>query len=81
MDLVQLAESAKAQFSACDYSDHLALVRAYDGWKDAERQQSGYEYCWKNFLSAQTIRAIVFLWKLFFYLLNDTGLIDMKTED
>ena len=81
MDFVQLVDSVKAQFYACDYSDHLALVRAYDGWKDAERQQSGYEYCWKNFLSAQTIRAIDFLRKLFLYLLNDTGLIDMKTED
>ncbi|KAK3007792.1 hypothetical protein RJ639_013676 [Escallonia herrerae] len=29
----QLAESAKAQFSGREYSDHLALVRAYDGWK------------------------------------------------
>ena len=81
MDFVQLVDSAKAQFYACDYSDHLALVWAYDGWKDAERQQSGYEYCWKNFLSAQTMRAIDSLRKQFFYLLKDTGLIDQKTED
>ncbi|XP_037496022.1 DExH-box ATP-dependent RNA helicase DExH3, partial [Jatropha curcas] len=57
-DKKDLAESAKVQFSARYYSDHLALVRAYDGWKDAEKQQSGYEYCWKNFLSAQTMKAI-----------------------
>ncbi|KAJ6340358.1 hypothetical protein OIU77_008171 [Salix suchowensis] len=42
-DKKDLAESAKAQFSARDCSDHLALVRAYNGWKDAERQQSGHE--------------------------------------
>ncbi|KAJ6759888.1 ATP-DEPENDENT RNA HELICASE [Salix purpurea] len=41
-DKKDLAESAKAQFSARDCSDHIALVRAYNGWKDAERQQSGY---------------------------------------
>lgn len=73
---MQLAESAKAQFSSRDYSDHLALVRAYDGWKDAEMHQSGYEYCWKNFLSAQTLKAIDSLRKQFFYLLKDTGLLD-----
>ena len=33
---MQLAESAKLQFSRRDYSDHLAIVRAYDGWREAE---------------------------------------------
>ncbi|KAF8390072.1 hypothetical protein HHK36_024593 [Tetracentron sinense] len=74
--LAFLAESAKAQFAARDYSDHLALVRAYDGWRDAERQQSGYEYCWRNFLSAQTLKAIDSLRKQFRFLLKDTGLVD-----
>ena len=54
--LVQLAGIAKASFSAKDYSDHMALVRAYEGWKDAEREGSAYEYCWRNFLSAQTLQ-------------------------
>ncbi|KAF8393968.1 hypothetical protein HHK36_020170 [Tetracentron sinense] len=74
--LAFLAESAKAQFAACGYSDHLALVRAYDGWRDAERQQSGYENCWRNFLSAQTLKAIDSLRKQFRFLLKDTGLVD-----
>lgn len=73
---MQLAESAKAQFSARDFSDHLTLFRAYEGWKDAERNQSGYEYCWKNFLSAQTLKAIDSLRKQFFHLLKDSGLVD-----
>lgn len=72
---LQLAESAKSQFSCRDYSDHLALVRAYDGWKDSEREHSGYEYCWKNFLSAQTLKAIDSLRKQFLFLLKDTGLV------
>ncbi|KAM7471108.1 hypothetical protein LguiA_009291 [Lonicera macranthoides] len=75
-DKKDLADSAKAQFSAREFSDHLALVRAYDGWKDAERKQSGYEYCWRNFLSAQTLKAIDSLRKQFLSLLRDTGLID-----
>jgi len=77
---MQLAESAKAQFAARDYSDHLALVRAYEGWKDAETQQAGYEYCWRNFLSSQTLKAIESLRKQFLYLLKDIGLVNDKPE-
>ncbi|KAL0380131.1 UNVERIFIED_CONTAM: DExH-box ATP-dependent RNA helicase DExH3 [Sesamum angustifolium] len=75
-DKKDLAESAKAQFSARDFSDHLALVRAFEGWKDAEREQSGYEYCWRNFLSVQTLKAIDSLRKQFLYLLKDVGLVE-----
>ncbi|XP_010279410.1 PREDICTED: DExH-box ATP-dependent RNA helicase DExH3 [Nelumbo nucifera] len=78
-DKKEVAESAKAQFSAQDYSDHLALVRAYDGWKDAERKEGGYEYCWRNFLSLQTMKAIDSLRKQFISLLKDTGLVDDTT--
>ncbi|XP_050258468.1 DExH-box ATP-dependent RNA helicase DExH3 isoform X3 [Quercus robur] len=80
-DKKDLAESAKAQFAAHNYSDHLAVVRAYEGWKDAERTQSGYEYCWRNFLSAQTLKAIDSLRKQFFFLLKDTGLVDQNPEN
>ncbi|KAK9276788.1 hypothetical protein L1049_006324 [Liquidambar formosana] len=75
LDKKDLAEAAKAQFSH-DHSDHLALVRAYEGWKDAEQDLAGYEYCWKNFLSAQSMKAIDSLRKEFFSLLKDTGLVD-----
>lgn len=80
-DKKDLADSAKAQFSGQEHSDHLAVVRAYEGWKEAERQQSGYEYCWKNFLSAQTLKAIDSLRKQFFYLLKDCGLGDQNIEN
>ncbi|KAL5052429.1 hypothetical protein RYX36_033111 [Vicia faba] len=79
-DKKDLAESAKAQFAARAYSDHLALIRAYDGWKDAEAQQAGYEYCWRNFLSSQTLRAIDSLRKQFFHLLKDIGLVGDNSE-
>lgn len=72
-DKKDLAESAKAQFSGGHNSDHIALVRAYDGWKAAERQQ---EYCWRNFLSSQTLRAIDSLRKQFYHLLRESGLVD-----
>ncbi|KAG2404966.1 DExH-box ATP-dependent RNA helicase [Vigna angularis] len=66
-----LAGTAKSRFSAKDYSDHMALVRAYEGWKDAEREGSSYEYCWRNFLSAQTLQAIHSLRKQFSFILKD----------
>lgn len=75
-DKKDLADFAKSQFSCRDYSDHLALIRAYEGWKDAEKDHSGYEYCWKNFLSVQTLKAIDSLRKQFHFLLKDTDLVD-----
>ncbi|XP_075483453.1 DExH-box ATP-dependent RNA helicase DExH5, mitochondrial isoform X3 [Primulina tabacum] len=75
LDKKDLAEAAKAQFSY-DFSDHLALVRAYEGWKVADRDLAGYEYCWNNFLSAQSMSAIDSLRKEFYNLLKDTGLVD-----
>ncbi|KAJ6325720.1 hypothetical protein OIU76_012747 [Salix suchowensis] len=68
--------TAKSRFSAKDYSDHMALVRAYEGWKEAEREGSAYEYCWRNFLSAQTLQAIHSLRKQFNFILKDTGLVE-----
>lgn len=75
-DKRDLADAAKSRFSAKDYSDHMALVRAYEGWKDAERVGSSYEYCWRNFLSSQTLQAINSLRKQFSFLLKEAGLVD-----
>ncbi|XP_031102719.1 DExH-box ATP-dependent RNA helicase DExH3-like [Ipomoea triloba] len=75
-DKKDLAGTAKSRFSAKDYSDHMALVRAYEGWKDAEREGSAYEYCWRNFLSAQTLQAIHSLRKQFSFILKDAGLLE-----
>ncbi|XP_055961196.1 DExH-box ATP-dependent RNA helicase DExH5, mitochondrial isoform X2 [Mercurialis annua] len=78
MDKKDLAEAAKSQFSH-DYSDHLALVRAYEGWNEAERNFAGYDYCWKNFLSVQSMKVIESLRKEFSSLLKDAGLVDNNT--
>ncbi|XP_057852056.2 DExH-box ATP-dependent RNA helicase DExH3 isoform X1 [Cryptomeria japonica] len=75
-DKKDVADAARLRFSAKDYSDHMALVRAYEGWKDAERVGSSYEYCWRNFLSPQTMQAINSLRKQFSFLLKDAGLVD-----
>ncbi|KAM7268166.1 hypothetical protein ACFE04_010332 [Oxalis oulophora] len=81
LDKKDLAEAARAQFSANGYSDHLSIVRAYNGWKEAEKNQSGYEYCWKNFLSGQTLRMIDSLRRQFFGLLREIGLVDTQMDN
>lgn len=77
-DKKDLAGSAKSRFSAKDYSDHMALVRAYEGWKDADREGSSYEYCWRNFLSSQTLQAIHSLRKQFSFILKDAGILEAE---
>lgn len=79
-DKKDLAGTAKSRFSAKDYSDHMALVRAYEGWKDAEREGSAYEFCWRNFLSSQTLHVIHSLRKQFSFILKDAGLLDADTS-
>lgn len=78
LDKKDLAEAAKSQYTGA-YSDHLALVRAYAGWKEAEIDLVGYEYCWKNFLSFQSMKAIDALRREFIGLLTDIGLVDSNT--
>ncbi|MED6168612.1 hypothetical protein PIB30_013107 [Stylosanthes scabra] len=80
LDKKDVAEAAKAQFSH-DYSDHLALVRAYDGWKDAEIDLAGQEYCWTNFLSVQSMKAIDALRMEFLSLLKDIGIVDSNATN
>lgn len=58
----------------------MALVRAYEGWKDAEREGSAYEYCWRNFLSLQTLQAIYSLRKQFSFILKDAGLVEADSS-
>ncbi|XP_024627593.2 DExH-box ATP-dependent RNA helicase DExH3 [Medicago truncatula] len=67
---------AKSRFSANDYSDHMVFVRAYEGWKDAKRERSDYNYCWRNFLSSQTLHEIHSIRKQLSSILKETGLLD-----
>ncbi|GLJ05598.1 hypothetical protein SUGI_0020950 [Cryptomeria japonica] len=73
-DKKEPADAAKAKFSAT--SDHMALVLAYEGWKDAQRDGSVYDYCWRNFMSTQTLQAIHSLRKQFHFLLKEANLLD-----
>ncbi|GMG99510.1 hypothetical protein Nepgr_001350 [Nepenthes gracilis] len=60
-DKKDLAGIAKSRFSAKDYSDHMALVRAYEGWKDSEREGSHGDASTDNRLShnQSLVRAVI----------------------
>ncbi|KAG6543957.1 hypothetical protein Mapa_014581 [Marchantia paleacea] len=73
MEKKELADEARLKFAGEDFSDHLALVRAYDGWQGAMKQGMGGEFCWKNFLSSQTLQSMYSLRKQFAGLLSDAG--------
>lgn len=72
------ATTAKSMFSAKFYSDHIALIRAYEGWKTALSEQTAYEYCWRHYLSAQTLQAIHSLRNQFHYILQDAQLLEAE---
>ncbi|CAI9299932.1 unnamed protein product [Lactuca saligna] len=76
--LFQHASTTISRFSAKDYSDHMALVHAYEGRKEAEREGSAYEYCGRNFLSGQTLQAMHSIRHQFIHILKDAQLFETK---
>ncbi|XP_005159264.3 ATP-dependent DNA/RNA helicase DHX36 isoform X1 [Danio rerio] len=56
----KIADQRRKMFSQNSRSDHLSIVNAFLGWEDAKRQGSRFEreYCWDNFLSANTLQML-----------------------
>ncbi|MFT7803156.1 ATP-dependent RNA helicase DHX36 [Arapaima gigas] len=56
----KLADMRRKALSKNSKSDHLTVVNAFLGWEEAKRR--GYkcerEYCWDNFLSANTLQML-----------------------
>ncbi|XP_022765790.1 DExH-box ATP-dependent RNA helicase DExH1-like [Durio zibethinus] len=45
------ADAAKRSFAGDSCSDHIALLKAFEGYKDAKRNGRERAFCWENFLS------------------------------
>lgn len=75
-DKKELADESRLSFAGGDSSDHIALVRAYEGWQEAMMRGVAGDYCWKNFLSFQTLQGMSSLRKQFSSLLMDAGFLD-----
>lgn len=72
--------SKKLLFSSGNYSDHLTLVRAYDGWKEAQKEQSGQAFCLMNHLSPQPLKDIDSMREQFLTLLKNASLVSNVEE-
>lgn len=58
------------------YSDHIALLKAYKGWKDAKRNHREKAFCWDFFLSPMTLQMMDDMRKQFCDLLTDIGFVN-----
>ncbi|KAL2327345.1 hypothetical protein Fmac_020772 [Flemingia macrophylla] len=70
------ADAAKQSFAGDSCSDHIALLKAFEGWKEAKRSGNEKQFCWENFLSPVTVRLIDDMRMQFLNLLSDIGFVD-----
>ncbi|XP_033733730.1 putative ATP-dependent RNA helicase DHX57 isoform X2 [Pecten maximus] len=68
------ATKKKVEF-ATGNSDHLTMVKAYQGWIDARKksQYAEYNYCHDNFLSHRSLEMLASMKRQFVELLSDIG--------
>lgn len=57
-------------------SDHIALLNAFNKWKDAKRKGNDRAFCWENFLSPVTLQMMDDMRKQFLDLLSDIGFVN-----
>ncbi|KAF5473948.1 hypothetical protein F2P56_005894 [Juglans regia] len=70
------ADAAKRSFAGDSCSDHIALLKAFEGWKDAKRNGKERAFCWDNFLSPVTLQMMEDMRMQFLDLLSDIGFVD-----
>ncbi|KAK4380653.1 hypothetical protein RND71_002515 [Anisodus tanguticus] len=70
------ADAAKRSFAGDSCSDHIALLKAFEGWKDAKRYGKERAFCWENFLSPVTLQMMEDMRNQFVDLLSDIGFVD-----
>lgn len=70
------ADAAKRSFAGDSCSDHIALLKAFEGWKDAKRSGNERAFCWENFLSPVTLQMMEDMRNQFLELLSDIGFVD-----
>ncbi|XP_022151382.1 DExH-box ATP-dependent RNA helicase DExH1 isoform X3 [Momordica charantia] len=70
------ANDAKKSFAGDSCSDHVALLKAFEGWKDAKRNGGDRSFCWDNFLSPVTLQMMDDMRMQFLDLLSDIGFVN-----
>ena len=74
MTLILLLIPNLHKHSLC--SDHIALLKAFEGWKDAKRNGKERAFCWDNFLSPVTLQMMDDMRMQFVDLLSGIGFVD-----
>ncbi|GFP82682.1 ATP-dependent RNA helicase dhx36 [Phtheirospermum japonicum] len=70
------ADEAKRSFAGDSCSDHIALLKAFEGWKDAKRNRNERTFCWENFLSPVTMQMMDDMRMQFLDLLSGIGFVN-----
>ncbi|XP_073317491.1 DExH-box ATP-dependent RNA helicase DExH1 isoform X3 [Primulina huaijiensis] len=70
------ATGAKRSFAGDSCSDHIALLKAFEGWKDAKCNRMEKSFCWDNFISPITMQMVEDMRNQFLDLLSDIGFVD-----
>ncbi|XP_019705493.1 DExH-box ATP-dependent RNA helicase DExH1 isoform X2 [Elaeis guineensis] len=70
------ADAAKRSFAGDSCSDHIALLKAFEAWKDAKRSGKERAFCWENFLSPMTLQMMEDMRNQFLDLLSDIGFVN-----
>lgn len=76
IDRKREADAAKRSFAGDSCSDHIALVKAFEGYKEAKRNRNERAFCWEYFLSPVTLRMMEDMRDQFLNLLSDIGFVD-----
>lgn len=76
----KIADNRRKILSRNTRSDHLTVVNAFWGWEDAKREGGRFEreYCWENFLSANTLQMLQNMKGQFAEHLLATGFVNSK---
>ncbi|MCO5553157.1 hypothetical protein L7F22_006678 [Adiantum nelumboides] len=76
IDRKEAADEARRRFAGESYSDHIAILRAFEGWQMAKRDGRDRQYCWQNYLSSATLNLMDELRFQLLDLLSDIGFYD-----
>lgn len=76
IDRKREADAAKRSFAGDSCSDHIALVKAFEGYKEAKRNRNERAFCWEYFLSPVTLRMMEDMRDQFLNLLSDIGFVN-----
>ena len=74
------ADKARKAFAAGNRSDHLTLLKAYEGWANAKEKGGERAYCMTHFLSPNAMRMIAQSKRQFVDLLVEIGFLQTSKD-